>query len=98
MIESTGTSNDIETLKRLRGEKMAGVLRTNGRGNINSNTIIIIFESRYALEFSRSNGTFWLVEPREVEKIINKKREEFETAKNNLEYILEMAGEEICSC
>lgn len=83
-------SNKFEELVNLKGEKIKGIFELQ---DSNGTNYYLIFESGFGFCW-RSNGSFWIATPREVKEKMDGKRTELELARQELELLLEMAGEE----
>ena len=90
MIESTGTSNRLDTLDQMRGEIVKGVVSESREGG---RVIHVIFESGFALTWHNSTGGYWITSRDDVRRIINKIKDDAAKAHGDLQNILKMAGE-----
>ena len=75
---------------QLKGEIVKGVFRGRECENYQ---IYILFESGYALVFNTTHGSYWILPPFEVNKIISQVKAQAESEHGELREILKLAGE-----
>ena len=67
-IKNTSISNHSDTMKAMVGETIVGVIADY------EGQWWLVVESGHALVLSTSNGAFWVVQPKDVEELIAKRK------------------------
>lgn len=86
------TSNTDEVFKTFIGCQVKGVL--HNRNTEGDNVKILVFACGWGLAFN-SNGAHWTESPSDIQRILRHSKEGLENTKQELEHILELAGEKV---
>jgi len=80
-------SNTVECFEHFIGRRVEGVL-------VEPENKILVFDNGEGLNFHTPHGTWWIVSKRDVERKIDKHRDQLERTQKRLIGVLKLAGVE----